>query len=370
MLSVRERWQIIDAYEKHQNCIKVASMLNLNVKTVRLWVGRHAQTGGVMDAPRCGRPVALNNEVAAEAKGLLLSGKFAGAHDVAGELFRRGTTVGTKPVSKATLIRSAKVAALAAGEPIRFVRKRPTKQLSADTIKKRLAFCLANRGTVWKRVMFTDRKKFLFIYPGQVVHPGQWVKEGEQRTAPKVNHPDAVNVYAGITVFGTTKVHFVAGTKGMDAQFAEFKNKKGQPPRNITSLQYKRVVDEFCKQGSQIYSAQGCNSFVLQQDNDPTHKKASIQAIGEWNGAARQGCNVQLLANYPPNSPDLNPIENLWAYVQKKVDAAGCKTFQEFKNCVVKSIERAPKSLLKALIGSMDKRVKACIELKGGKTKY
>ena len=76
------------------------------------------------------------------------------------------------------------------------------------------------------------------------------------------------------------------------------------------------------------------------------------------------------MANYPPNSPNLNPIENLWVYVQKKVDAAGCKSFQAFKQCVVKTIERAPRSLLKSLIGSMDRRVKACIELKGGKTKY
>jgi DDE superfamily endonuclease len=244
------------------------------------------------------------------------------------------------------------------------------KQLSADTIKKRLAFCKANMGTVWKNVMFSDRKKFYFKYPGQVVQPGQWIKQGERRTAPKVNHPDAVNVYAAISVFGVTKVHFVAGTKGMDAQFAEFKNKKGQPPRNITSLQYKRVVDEFCKQGSQFYSAEGHSFFVLQQDNDPTHKKASAEAICEWNDANKQGCQVKLLANYPPNSPDLNPIENLWAYVQRKVDAAGCKNFTEFKSGVVKAIERAPKRLLKALIGSMKTRVHACIELKGGKTKY
>jgi transposase len=109
---------------------------------------------------------------------------------------------------------------------------------------------------------------------------------------------------------------------------------------------------------------------VLQQDNDPTHKKASAEAICEWNDANKQGCQVKLLANYPPNSPDLNPIENLWAYVQRKVDAAGCKNFTEFKSGVVKAIERAPKRLLKALIGSMKTRVHACIELKGGKTKY
>jgi hypothetical protein len=104
MLSVRQRWQIVDAYQKHQNYVKVASDLGLNVKTVRLWVGRHALTGDVMDTPRSGRRPALNSAVAAEAKDLLLSGKFAGARDVANDMYKRGKTPGDKPVSRTTLV--------------------------------------------------------------------------------------------------------------------------------------------------------------------------------------------------------------------------------------------------------------------------
>jgi hypothetical protein len=66
----------------------------------------------------------------------------------------------------------------------------------------------------------------------------------------------------------------------------------------------------------------------------------------------------------------LNCIENLWAWAEAKVDAKGCKTIEEFKKCVIDTLEKVPEKLLHDLVGSMGKRVKACIESNGGKTKY
>ena len=52
------------------------------------------------------------------------------------------------------------------------------------------------------------------------------------------------------------------------------------------------------------------------------------------------------------------------------MDAKGCKTIEEFKKCVIDTLENVPEKLLHDLVGSMDKRVKACIENNGEKTKY
>jgi hypothetical protein len=61
----------------------------------------------------------------------------------------------------------------------------------------------------------------------------------------------------------------------------------------------------------------------------------------------------------------LNPIENLWAWAQAEVDAMGCKTFQEFKKCVVSTLKNVPRKLLRGLVGSMGKRMRACIDNEG-----
>ena len=79
---------------------------------------------------------------------------------------------------------------------------------------------------------------------------------------------------------------------------------------------------------------------------------------------------MSLLSGWPGNSPDLNCIENLWAWAQAKVNSKGCKTIEEFKKCVMKTLQNVPRKLLEGLVGSMTKRMHACIENNGGKTKY
>lgn len=65
--------------------------------------------------------------------------------------------------------------------------------------------------------------------------------------------------------------------------------------------------------------------WYLQQDNDPSHGVAT-QELKQWN--ATNAANVQLLLNWPPNSPDLNIVENIWGIVQQKVNSIGCRNLK------------------------------------------
>lgn len=112
----------------------------------------------------------------------------------------------------------------------------------------------------------------------------------------------------------------------------------------------------------------GVSSWVLQQDNDRAHK-AAPSIIKAWN-PKHGGVKVSLLHDWPGNSPDLNPIETLWAWARAGVDAKGCKTFQELRNFVVDTLQNTPKELLRGLVDSIGKRVKACIENVRDKTNY
>jgi hypothetical protein len=106
---------------------------------------------------------------------------------------------------------------------------------------------------------------------------------------------------------------------------------------------------------------------VLQQDNDKAHIPAPA-CIRRWN--RQQGDSISLLPSWPSNSPDLSPIENLWSWVQRRVDANGCKTFKEFKATVHEEWKNVTTEMTSKLIQSMGRRLKSCIKKEGNMTKY
>ena len=290
-----------------------------------------------------------------------MDGSGKSASMVSRELVDLGIT--SEPVHPSTIARAAHRVAKTQGRKLVYRRKKPAKGLSEKNKKQRLDFVAANYSKGWKTTMFTDRKKFHFKYPGEKVYNNQWVWKGEDApTAKEVNHPDCVNLYAGITVYGATKAHVVSGTS---RQKTNFTNLKGQEAKNITCAEYKEVVAKtLLPEGRRLFTqGAGVSTWNLMQDNDPSHKRAVIMINGSKHGAS-------VLKSWPPNSPDLNPIENLWAWVGRKVERLGCKTFAEFKEEVIWHVENPPQWLLKRLIGSMKRRLEAVKHSKGARTKY
>lgn len=362
-LSEAERYKLVFDFEKLQNVAQVAAANNVKRDTVRHWVAVYKRTGAVGRKPGSGRKRKLDDAAVDGARTLLLSGDYAGVRQVAEAMYADG---GAPLVSRTTLSRRVKARGEQLGTPIHAVRGEPERVLTATTKAKRLEFAKANKGRNWGNILFTDRKKFLFKYPGAKKKASYWVEKGSRPGVHKVNNPNAVNVYAGITSSGITKLHFVAGTTGHKTTHTTL---KGQPARNITKSGYKEVLEAtLLPEGTKLFRNRGMSSWVLQQDNDPTHRGAGgvVQAWVHTN----PGVHVQVLAGWPGNSPDLNPIENLWAWAQAEVDAAGCQNFAEFKQSVVETLQNVPQSMLARLVGSMKARIAACIAKGGDKTKY
>jgi hypothetical protein len=160
------------------------------------------------------------------------------------------------------------------------------------------------------------------------------------------------------TVAGTTK------------HTSSYKNKQGQAAKNITSQEYYHVVlDHLLPEGKRLFSSAGISKWYLQQDNDPTHKAASTKALEEWKGKL-SGCVVEVLPQWPPNSPDLSPIENVWGYIQAEVNKAGCKNFDEFKAKVQEVFRNLSPQHLGNLFKSMKGRIEKCMAHGGAKIKY
>jgi hypothetical protein len=243
-LSEEERWGIISAWKKYGNISVVARNSSYSYKRVKYWVDRYKQDGNVIAGTSTGRKKAINTEAARVAIDLLEDVENFGTAELAAvELHRLGLTQGAKPVHMTTLTRAVVAQSVADGDKLELAQGEPGKELTADTKKKRLAFCLANLSTDWGHVMFTHRKKFAFRYPGTKHKSKRWIRKskGGKRGNKcfKPNNPQRVNLYMGINKWGVSKVHKVTGSNGMKSGFV---NKKGQPSRNITSAEYAHVL--------------------------------------------------------------------------------------------------------------------------------
>jgi hypothetical protein len=83
----------------------------------------------------------------------------------------------------------------------------------------------------------------------------------------------------------------------------------------------------------------------------------------------RSGCNIKTL-EWPPNSPDISPIENIWGIVDGRVQARGCSSFEEFKKAVLEELMAIPKSTLVKLSKSMKDRLERVVKKGGDRISY
>ena len=73
--------------------------------------------------------------------------------------------------------------------------------------------------------------------------------------------------------------------------------------------------------------------------------------------------------DFPPYSPDLNPIENLWADMARRVEEFQCDTMEELQDVIAAEWDKIDGDMRK-LAHSMPSRCQAVIDAKGWHTKY
>ena len=73
---------------------------------------------------------------------------------------------------------------------------------------------------------------------------------------------------------------------------------------------------------------------------------------------------------WPPQSPDLNPIDAIWDYVDVRVKKSIRTSKEHMWNNIQYVRNNIPKSTLRKYIFSMKNRCKAVIMAKGGHTSY
>ncbi|KAI2645915.1 Transposable element Tcb1 transposase [Labeo rohita] len=128
----------------------------------------------------------------------------------------------------------------------------------------------------------------------------------------------------------------------------------------VNAASYQEILEHFMLPSAEkLY---GDEDFIFQHDLAPAH---SAKTTGKW--FTDHGITV---LNWPANSPDLNPIENLWDIVKRKLRDARPNTLDELKAAIEASWASITPQQCHRPIASMPHRIEAVISAKGFPTKY
>ena len=183
-----------------------------------------------------------------------------------------------------------------------FVRPKLKSLISEKNRKKRVEYCTKYRDFNFKKAIFTDESSFQMN--SNNLRSFRFKGKAPPRIT-KFNPNYSIMVCGGISYNGKTSLHFVS--------------------EKVNATYYKKVITEKGDEMKRLFRRRGKWYFV--QDSAPSHRPNKVKDhIKET-----LGCE---LLGHPPQSPDLNPIELIWAQMKSKIEAKRPKNKSELKSAI------------------------------------
>ncbi|KAK4521097.1 uncharacterized protein ATC70_013041 [Mucor velutinosus] len=234
------------------------------------------------------------------------------------------------------------------------IEKEKKPLLSDANVKKRLAWCKQHKDwTVddWKRVIWTDETKInRFNSDGR---QWAWIRSGEQLQ----NHHVKLTVKHG----GGSIMFWSAITYAGVGWMCKING-------NMDKALYKETLQDELEQ-TIAFSVEKLGfsreQVIFQQDNDPKHTSNLVKEYLQ-----KQPYQVM---EWPPQSPDLNPIENMWALLKRRLNEyeTATKGMNELYERVTEIwYDQMKPEECQKVRESMPRRIAAVLKVKGKWTKY
>ena len=135
--------------------------------------------------------------------------------------------------------------------------------------------------------------------------------------------------------------------------------------KSMDSDEYIRILDHHVSPHLSLVHEKHQSDILFQQDNAPCHKSKKVT-----DHLSRGNINI---LDWPAQSPDLNPIENLWAIVKRRLQEDP-GDLPKNKTQLIQRVQGIWSSLnielARKLVDSMPNRISECIKNDGYHTKY
>jgi transposase len=321
---------------------QIAQMYEIPKETVQYTLKQEPERQHQDSLPRTGRPTKLSKQL----KRKILS--FVREKPKA-EYVQVRTYIDNQ-VSSSTIYRFLK----SKGITNWICKKRPF--LSVEVVKKRRKWCSDRLewDDEWRNIIFSDecslergagaKRAWCFRTPGQ-----KWDKDMIQ--THKKGKDLSVMIWGAIWLGGRSDIIFME--RDMTAK------KEG-----YTQKSYLKVLEEAIPT---IYQP----GMIFMQDNAPIH---TATRVIQWFQD-----HAVLLLPWPPYSPDLNPIEHLWAYLKSYINeqypelndmGKSNEDYEALCNAIEEAWNAIDQEVIDNLIRSMPRRTFAIWKAKGWHSKY
>ena len=131
--------------------------------------------------------------------------------------------------------------------------------------------------------------------------------------------------------------------------------------QNLTAELFTSFLEDLKKDADRLYRRR---IYRLCMDKDSKHTaKKSLEYM--------EDAQINCCADWPPRSPDLNPIENIWGLMEKELKKLHITNSYHLKQALknIWSRLKTPERL-RNLINSMSNRMKDLVASKGSKINY
>lgn len=221
-------------------------------------------------------------------------------------------------------------------------------RLNANHVRARLQFAREHVNWAvedWERVLFTDETRFCLYSNDRRVRvirrPYERYSQCNIRQTELFNG-GSVLFWGGISLRARTDIVSLRGAPL-------------NSDRYITDILSEHVVP---------FAGYIGDNFILMHDNARPHVARIVQNY-------LNEVNIETL-DWPPRSPDLNPIEHLWDYVGRQLrNHQPLPASMDDVEYIVRDIwDNIDQDLIRRLVSSMSHRCQAVIRSRGGNTRY
>lgn len=334
--TVEERQLIIKLHNEEKSLREIGRILSKPFSTIRYIIRKIKNTEQLNNSLRSGRPRKLTtrdeNFIIREIK----KNPFKSAPKLAATLYNV-TEKHVHPDTIKNVLRKH-------GYRARTARRKPF--VSIINRRKRLEFAkkyINQSAEFWKSVVFSDESKFMVTGSDGK----KWVfrKQGEalktcNLQATVKGGGGSVMVWGCFAANGVGNLSFIQGI--------------------MDRYGYLDILKQNLKKSAEKLNLVG--RFHFQHDNDPKH---TSKIVKEW-----LLYNVPHMLQTPPQSPDLNPIENLWDILDQQVRLREIKNKEQLVTALTEEWAKIKPNITENLINSMPRRLQAVIDANGYPTKY